>query len=183
MHYAKGFIGARWLSKDDNGDALVYKVEIRGAGETRWLPLKDKLTTAYLSWDSTAFPDGEYQLRVTASDAPDNPPGKSLTAQLVGGLFLIDNTPPRILRLSASLADGGITASWSGADASTPITKAEYSLDGGDWTPAEPVTRLSDSLKLDYKLTLKKVSPGGHLFAVRLTDLFANRSVAKTVIR
>ena len=69
MQYAKGFTGARWAATDDNGDALIYKVEIRGVHETNWKPLKDKLREKYWSWDSTAFPDGEYRLRVTASDS------------------------------------------------------------------------------------------------------------------
>jgi sugar lactone lactonase YvrE len=30
LNYAKGFEGARWLASDENGDSLVYRVEIRG---------------------------------------------------------------------------------------------------------------------------------------------------------
>ena len=33
MSYAKGQIGARWLASDDNGDSMLFKVEIRGANE------------------------------------------------------------------------------------------------------------------------------------------------------
>ena len=59
---------------------MIYTVEIRGEKETQWKLLKDKVAEKYLSWDSTAFPDGEYRLRVTASDAPGNPPAEALTA-------------------------------------------------------------------------------------------------------
>lgn len=34
LQYAKNHIGARWLASDENGDALVFKVEIRGTGES-----------------------------------------------------------------------------------------------------------------------------------------------------
>ena len=61
---------------DDNGDSLIYTVEIRGARETEWKLLKDKVREKYISWDSTAFPDGEYRLRVTASDLPSNTQGR-----------------------------------------------------------------------------------------------------------
>ena len=81
MQIAKGWVGARWLASDPNGDALIYTVEIRGVNETEWKPLKEKLGEKYISWDSTAFPDGEYRLRVTASDAPANPPAQALTAR------------------------------------------------------------------------------------------------------
>ena len=56
MTLAKGYLGARWLATDPNGDALSYNVEIRGVHETEWKPLKDKVADKYLAWDSTAFP-------------------------------------------------------------------------------------------------------------------------------
>ena len=70
LTFDKGQIGARWLAEDDNGDALVFKVEIRGVNEKAWNVLRDKVRERYLSWDSTAYADGKYVLRVTASDAP-----------------------------------------------------------------------------------------------------------------
>jgi len=59
MTWAKGFIGARWLASDENGDSLIYTAEIRGVNETAWKPLRDKILENYMSWDSTAFPDGK----------------------------------------------------------------------------------------------------------------------------
>ena len=76
MQFAKGYLGARWLASDPNGDSMIYTVEIRGVNETEWKPLRAKLTDKYISWDTTAFPDGDYRLRVTASDAPSNPPAR-----------------------------------------------------------------------------------------------------------
>ena len=51
-------------------------MEIRGANETAWKLLKDEIREHYYSWDSTAFPDGKYVVRVTATDAPSNPPAR-----------------------------------------------------------------------------------------------------------
>jgi hypothetical protein len=182
MQAARGFIGARWLASDPNGDALIYKVEIRGVNETEWKPLKDKIADKYFSWDSTAFPDGEYRLRVTASDAPGNAPSEVLTASLESDRFLIDNTPPRITNLTGIRAGGGLEVRWHAADALNNVTEAEYSLDGGDWTIAPPVTKLSDSMELDYVLTLT-AGPGEHTIAVRVTDDFDNQAVEKVVVR
>src|SRR5262249_16497315 len=67
MQLAKGYVGARWLASDPNGDSMAYRVEIRGVNENEWKLLKDKVPEKYVSWDSTAFPDGEYRLRITAS--------------------------------------------------------------------------------------------------------------------
>ena len=182
MTYAKGWVGARWLASDPNGDSLVFTVEIRGEKETEWKLLRDRISERYYSWDSTAFPDGEYRLRITASDAPSNPPAEALTTQTVGDPFLIDNTPPRITGLTATRSGGKLQAKWHAADALNNIAKAEYSLDGGDWKVASPVTHLSDSLELDYDLALD-AAPGEHTLAVRVQDDFDNLAADKIVVK
>jgi sugar lactone lactonase YvrE len=181
MQLSKGAVGARWLASDPNGDAMVYTVEIRGVNETQWKLLKDKVSEKYISWDSTAFPDGEYLLRVTASDAPGNPPSEALTARTESDPFIIDNTPPRITGLSAARSGGKLEVKWHAADALNIIVKAEYSLDGGDWTVAAPVGRLSDSLELDYALTLDAAT-GEHTVAVRVRDDYDNEAAEKVVV-
>jgi sugar lactone lactonase YvrE len=182
MQYAKGALGARWMAGDPNGDSLVYMVEIRGVNETEWKPLKDKLTEKYYSWDTTAFPDGEYRLRITASDSPSNPPGEALTTSLESETFLIDNTPPKISGLAVSRNGAKLQVRWHAADALNNVTKAEYSLDGGDWTVVAPVSGISDSRELDYNLILD-ASPGEHTVAVRVEDGYDNQAADKVVVR
>jgi sugar lactone lactonase YvrE len=182
MQYAKGFLGTRWMAADSNGDSLVYTVEIRGVNETEWKPLKDKVAEKYFSWDSTAFPDGEYRLRITASDAPSNPPGEALTARLESDPFLIDNTPPKISGLTAVRNGAKLEVRWHAADALNNITKAEYSLDGGDWTVVAPTSGISDSLELDYDLMLD-AGPGEHTIAVRVQDWYENQAADKAVVK
>lgn len=183
MQSAKGHIGARWSASDENADTLLYTVQIRGEKESEWKLLKDKLKDKHLSWDSTAFPDGEYRIRVIASDAPSNPPAQALTAELVSELFFIDNTPPQISGLSATPSGGKLGLRWKAADALGVIDKAEYSLNGGDWTFVEPTTRLSDSREHDYHLVLDRPTPGELTIAVRVTDEYENQAVAKLVVR
>ena len=183
MTSAKGWVGARWLAKDDNGDTLLYKVEIRGEKEREWKLLKDKVKEKYYAWDSTAFPDGDYRVRVTASDEPSNPPGQALENSMESDVFVIDNTPPAITGLTGELRGGKLTAKWHAKDALNIIAKAEYSLDGGEWLMVEPVTRLSDSQDLDYSLTVEKLAGGEHTLAVRVTDDYDNQAVEKVVVR
>jgi hypothetical protein len=161
---------------------MVYTVEIRGANEAEWKLLKDKVAEKYLSWDSTAFPDGEYRLRITASDAPSNPPSEALTSRMESDPFIIDNTPPKITGLTAARSGGKLEVRWHAADALNNISKAEYSLDGGEWTVAAPVTRLSDSPELDYVLTLD-AGPGEHTIAVRVQDEYDNLAAEKAVVK
>ena len=181
MLYAKNHTGARWAASDPNGDEMQYKVEIRGLQEENWKLLRDKVKENFISWDSSAFPDGEYQLRVTASDAPDNPPDQALITTLASDRFTIDNTPPVISGLAGSRSGKKLEFRWNARDDRSNIQKAEYSLNGGDWTPVEPTTRLSDAPNLEYTLGLD-APEGEATLAVRITDEYDNQSVEKVTL-
>jgi hypothetical protein len=184
VSYAKGFEGARWLASDENSDSLVYRVEIRGVKESGWKLLKENIKEKNLSWDSSAFPDGEYVLRVTASDSPSNPPDQALTASLVSDPFLIDNTPPQIVNLTGSAASGNkLEVRFAARDARSTIDRAEYSVNGGDWVFIDPVSRLSDSPEEEYHLLIDRPNPGEQVIAVRVSDEFDNQAVNKVVIK
>jgi len=182
MNFAKGYEGARWLASDENGDSLVYKVEIRGVKENTWQLLKDSVKEKYLSWDTAAFPDGEYVLRITASDSPSNPRDQALESSLVSDPFLIDNTPPQILNLVASSSGNKVEVRWKTRDARSNISKAEYSVNGGDWLLIQPVDKLTDSPEEDYHLELDR-TPGEQVIAVRVNDEFDNQAVDKVVVK
>ena len=177
LTFAKGQIGARWLAEDDNGDALEFKVEIRGVNEQNWKPLRDKVRERYLSWDSTAYADGKYVLRITATDAQSNPPPEALTGSRESEPFLIDNTPPEITPGPAG------SLQFQAKDAMSTLGKAEYSVNGGDWIVVEPTTRLTDSQEHDYRITLANRPPGELTVAFRIEDASGNQSVAKTVLK
>jgi len=182
LNYSKGTIGARWSAFDDDGDSLLYKVEIRGVKETGWKLLKDAVKEKYLSWDSTAFPDGEYVVRVTASDSPSNPRDQVLESSLESDPFLIDNTPPQILKLAATVSGNKIEVSWKAQDARSNIDKAEYSVNGGEWLLIHPVTRLSDSPEEDYHMAIDR-GQGEQVIAVRVSDEYDNQAVDKVVVK
>jgi sugar lactone lactonase YvrE len=184
LNYAKGFEGARWLASDENGDSLLYRVEIRGVKESGWKLLKENVKERYLSWDSTAFPDGEYVLRVTASDSPSNTIDQALGASLVSDPFLIDNTPPQIVNLTGAAAAGNkLEVRWSARDARSTIDHAEYSVNGAEWVLIDPVSRLSDSPQEEYHLLIDRPSSGEQVVAVRVNDEFDNQAVDKVVIK
>ena len=183
LQYAKGQMGARWAVTDANSDELIFKVEIRGAGETEWKLLRDKVKERFLTFDSTAFPDGRYKLRVTASDAPENPQGQALSNQLQSASFLIDNTQPQITGLTASRTGAQVSVRWKAKDALSVLDKAQYSVDGKEWLAIQPTTRLTDSREHDYLLTLDGMAPGEHTIAVRVSDEFDNQAVEKMVTR
>ena len=126
--------------------ALIYTVEIRGVHETNWKLLKDKLREKYWSWDSTAFPDGEYRAardrvgsaRQSARRSAFHGDGERSVSDRQ---YAAAHRQPGGERSPAA----SCTPPGRAADALSDIKKAEYSLDGGDWTLVAPVTGLSDS--------------------------------------
>lgn len=193
----KGAVTVRWSAHDDNGDDLVFSVWYRGVGERNWRLLKDNITEKYLSFDASLLPDGNYEMKVVASDSPDHPEAEALTGERVSDEFVVDTTPPVPGRLTATLAPGTPTrihATFTAKDATSPIDHAEYSVDAGPWQYLEPVGHISDSLEERYDFTAVVpavtgsaaagvVRPAEHVLAVRVYDRYENVVAVKAVVR
>ena len=188
----KGAITVRWAAHDDNGDDLSYSLYLRGDGEHVWRLLKDDLTDKAYSFDATLIPDGGYQIKVVASDAPTHTPGEALKGEKVSDRFEVDTTPPVVTGLEAAeepCAQAPCTKPvrviFEAADAATPIGHAEYSLDAAPWKFIAPVGELSDAKHERYEFRLPAAplegKPGEHLLTVRVYDRYENAGVAKTV--
>ena len=141
------------------------------------------------------MPDGGYTVMVVASDAPSHSPGEALYAQRISARFEVDNTAPLIENLTAALDGNQIHVRFRATDSFSPIKRAEYSLDGGDWQFVEPVGQLSDSKTEDYDFRIRipkaeapppplaEAVANDHVVVVRAYDGFDNLAIAKTVIR
>jgi hypothetical protein len=181
-------IGVKWSAHDDNDDQLAYSLYYRGDGQTRWLLLKDNLTDKAYSFDASLLPDGGYIVKVVASDAPSHSPGEALTASKESRRFEVDTTPPRVENLAASVEGGQIHVIFHAADGFSPIKRAEYSVDAGEWKYVEPVGQLSDAKteNYDFKVTPEEGKDGAaseHVVVVRVYDRYENMGAAKVLIR
>ena len=180
----RSWVAARWSAHDDNDDNLVFSVYYRGDGEKDWKLLKSDLTDKFLSFDSGLLPDGGYMLKVTASDSPSHTPEDALSDEKVSLRFEVDNTAPRIEGLSAKADGAGLRVTFRAADDFSPIKRAEYSLDAGEWQFVEPVGQLSDAKTENYDFKIA-VSSGKseHVVVVRVYDRYDNVATAKSVVR
>jgi hypothetical protein len=193
----KGAVTVRWAAHDDNGDDLMFGVWYRGVGEKNWRLLKDKITEKYLSFDASLLPDGTYEAKVVASDAPDHTEAAALTSEKVSGEFVVDSTPPVPGVLTATMvaavagSPAKIHATFSAKDAISPIAHAEYSVDAGPWQFLEPVGKVSDSPEERYDFTaaiqVNAAAPvndaSEHVLAVRVYDRYENVVSVKAVVR
>ena len=151
-------------------------------------------------------------IKVIASDAPAHSPEESLSAEKESPRFEVDNTPPAIADLNAMLEaepassdtskknpvrrkDGNrntlaagpvIHVTLRAADSYSPIKRAEYSLDAGDWQFVEPVGLLSDSKAENYDFVIPLPAgapPAEHVVIMRVYDRFDNMGSAKVIVR
>src|ERR1700733_10872263 len=182
-------VGVKWNAHDENDDQIVYSIFYRGDGQSRWLLLKDNITDKAYSFDASLLPDGGYTVKVVASDAPSHSPGEALTASRESRRFEVDTTPPRIENLSAIVEGGQIHVTFRAIDNFSPLKRAEYSVDAGEWKYVEPVGQLSDAKteNYDFKATPETPRDGGdaseHVVVVRVYDRYDNMGAAKTLIR
>ncbi|HWY70492.1 MAG TPA: hypothetical protein VNX88_17630 [Terriglobales bacterium] len=146
----RDYIAVRWGAHDDNDDDLVYSIYYRGDNERDWKLLKDNIPDKYYSWDSSLLPDGGYEVRIVASDAPSHSPDEALTDEKISSRFEVDSTPPVVQALQAKVEGNTMHVSFRAADSFSPIKRAEYSIDAGEWHYVEPVGKLSDSPTEEY---------------------------------
>ena len=166
----KGYRTLTWKTTDPDGDVLVHSLAFRPAASTDWIPLERDVRESFYSFDTTSLPDGEYVFRLTAEDAEANP-GEGKATSRDTSPVAIDNTPPAIRRNGA----GKTPLEFEVADAASPVTDVEYSVNAREWVRVEPEDGLSDSRTETYRITLPPADRGGYLL-VRATD--ASRNVA-----
>jgi sugar lactone lactonase YvrE len=181
----RGYQSVLWTAHDDNDDEMRYAVYFRGENEREWKLFKDNLEQKFYSWDATALPDGAYYLKIFATDAPSNPPALALKTEREGERFEVDNTPP-VVKIMGTISDspmpnGKLTiVQFTAQDAESSIERAQYSVDGGEWTLVAPTSRISDAPEERYEISLSALAPGEHTIAVRAYDRFENVGSAKT---
>jgi sugar lactone lactonase YvrE len=175
----KGYQSVLWSAHDDNDDDLVFSVYYRGEGEQTWRLLKDKLAQRFYSWDSAGMPDGAYYLKIVAADLPSNPASQALSNERISERFEIQNTPPRIENLRADPSAAAAKITFEATSSGLAITRAQYSVDAGDWLIVFPASGLSDGPKESYQVELPGLTPGPHTIAVQIFDRFDNTTTAQ----
>jgi hypothetical protein len=168
--FRKGYRTVSWRASDDNNDSLRYSLSFRQKGSDKWLRLRENMDETQLNFDTSQLPDGRYELRLTATDAPDNPV-QPLTDTKDGVEFQVDNVAPKI---AVSRGSSDVTVRIT--DELSPIGKVEYSLDAEKWIQLTPVDGIADSRDETFRLDGSAVD--GKFVIVRATDQFYNVGTA-----
>ncbi|MGC9455319.1 MAG: hypothetical protein ACP5HU_10710 [Phycisphaerae bacterium] len=169
------FRGIKVEASDPNGDRLVLHVQFRQVGEDLWIDLAEDLPQPAYVWDTRGVADGTYELRVTVSDSPSNPPDSARESSRISSPVVVDNTAPVVGELSADVADGVVTVQGRAADAGSRIGQIHYSVDSAsEWTAVLPADGICDSREETFVFELSDLEAGAHRIAVRVTDVLGN---------
>jgi hypothetical protein len=185
--WVRGIRSVVWDAADPNADDLSYKVSIKAEDEKEWHPLGEETTERAMAWDSQAFANGTYRIRVVASDKPDNTAASALEAERLSPPFEIDNIPPRLEGLSVEAqpapkgGHGKAVVKGVAVDADTRIGRIEYCVDGGDWMQILPLSGIFDSLREEFRFEIPDLAPGEHAISVRASDAHRNMTVSKVL--
>lgn len=171
--FRRGFRTVSWRASDDNGDPLRFTLEFRQKGSDRWLRLRENMEETQFNFDTSQLPDGRYELRLSVSDATDNPDAP-LTDVKDGVELEVDNGAPKI---AVSQNAGDVTVRIT--DDLSPVGKVEYSVDAEKWIRLTPVDGIADSRDETFRLERNAVN--GKFVIIRAVDAFYN--VGTTTVR
>jgi hypothetical protein len=173
----KGFQTVVWEADDENGDALKYALAVKMDGETAWRTLETDWTETIYAFDSQSLPDGTYLLRLTATDAPSNPPGLELRAEKTSPAFVIDNSLPVVREFTARRSGAVLEVAFRAEDAFSHIEEAKVLVRPGEWQVVFPTDGIADSRSESYRFSLKLPAGAENEVAVRVRDSFGNVGV------
>lgn len=184
---ARTTVNVEWEATDANNDTLTYTLEARRLGTDQpFVEIDDEIEGTSYEWDTRTMPEGRYELRLTASDAPDNVAGQVRTARRVSAPVVVDNSAPAIedLKVGRGEKAGDVTVAADVSDELSPIVEVRYKLNSEDeWAAVLPADRIYDSTNESVAFTITGLSPGRHVVSVRAVDALGNaRYAAETVV-
>jgi hypothetical protein len=182
--FQKGARSFQWQAEDRNGDTLEYAIYYRSLNESTFRLLKDKLRDNFYTIDGATLADGRYVIKITASDAIDNPVGQALSGERLSEPVEIDNTPPAVKAVGQpQVRADGITAVFDVDDVTGKIRRADASIDGAPWTPIFPDDGIADSGHERYSVAFAALAPGEHTISLRAFDQSGNVGTLSISVR
>ncbi|HQU91658.1 MAG TPA: hypothetical protein PLK77_05140 [Pyrinomonadaceae bacterium] len=182
--FQRGARGFQWTAEDRNGDKLVYDVYFKEVSDASFKLLKENITDNFVTLDGLSLADGKYVVRVVAKDAPSNPSGQFLTGEIVSEPFDIDNTQPTVSVSGApQIAADSARFVFLANDRGSFITRAEYSVNGGDWQTIYPDDGISDGPDERYTVSVPVRTAGEYSITLRVFDATGNIGNARALLK
>lgn len=182
--YQRGATSLQWIAEDRNGDKLVYDVFYKEIGDAGYKQLRDGITENFVAIDGQTLADGRYIFKVVARDTPSNPVTMALAGERLTGPVDIDNTAPVVTAVGTPQIVGDkARVIFDAVDAASYLTRAEYSVNGGEWKTVYADDGISDSPKERYTIEISMPGAGEYAVTLRVYDVNANSGNSRQLVR
>ncbi len=182
--YQRGARALQWTAEDRNGDRLEYDLYFRRTNESAFKPLRLNLRENFFTIDGAALTDGQYIFKVSARDSPSNPVNLSLSGERLSEAVEIDGTPPTVSAVGAPQINADTArASFEAGDAASFLTRAEYSVNGGDWETVFAADGISDAKRERYTIEIPVKTGGEYTISLRVFDVNGNVGSSSITVR
>jgi hypothetical protein len=136
----------------------------------------------YYTIDGNRLPDGKYNFKVVASDAPGNPAADALASEEVTAAVEVDNTSPTITSNAPAVTGQTVEIIFNVEDSTSRLVRGEYSVDGGAWKLLYPLDSVADTQRESFKVRVTFDKPGEHVIAFRCSDSSSNVGTSKVTV-
>jgi hypothetical protein len=178
----EGSFKISYKATDDNGDKMIYTIDMRRLDRTNWIELQEKYDKTSFDWDGKTVEDGRYEIRVTASDERSNTTATKLTGSRISDPVVVDNTGPVIKNITSSaLKDNGHYRIFEIQvhDELSAIGQLEYTIDSNDdWVGTVPEDLVYDTLDENFTVKIdieeEELSKGDHILTIKVSDAVGN---------
>lgn len=182
--YQRGATSLQWTAEDRNGDKLVYDVLYKEINETNFRPLRENIDENFFTIDGQALADGRYIFKIVAKDTPANPADLALMGERITDPVDIDNTPPSVSIQGQPGVNGNTgRVTFAALDRASYLTKAEFSVNGGEWQTVYADDGISDSPNESYTVQIPVNTAGEYVITLRAFDVNGNSGNARAVIK
>jgi hypothetical protein len=171
----EGVFKVDYKAGDENGDKLVYKIDLRRLGTEVWIELEDQTEQPFFEWDGRTVEDGRYEIRVTASDEKSNTTATKLSNSRISEPVIVDNTAPVIEKSDVQIDKKDITIKLTVVDQLSVVGKVSYTIDSNaDWIVSLPDDLVYDTTREDFTILIKDLKAGEHIIALKISDDVGN---------
>lgn len=168
-----------WQAHDLDSDRLGYVLTYRKRGTKQWLMLHDRFfTKKSMALSPQDMPDGWYEVRVEASDAPSNSPSEALRNARISKPFLVDQGRPEV---AGEVRDGVLAG--VAADRVSNVVRVVVSFDGEPPVLAQSGDGVFDGMQEAFELKLPRdLQTGRHTLLIQATDEAGNTGVQRLTV-
>jgi hypothetical protein len=180
--WTQGLRQIRWEAADPNGDPLVVELSFRRTDESEWKSFAEDVEGSSWTFNSNGVPDGEYVVRVTATDKRANPYDEK-AASRVSEPFLVDNTAPFFENVQSRREGKELRITGTLADQVSDVVRFEYSVDGDDWVDQPPADGIFDSRAEGIDAKVEVEGTKEHSILLRGMDLAGNLGSTRVLVK